>query len=344
VSTIGTRSRALEPGRLLELWELDLGKWGGPVLYFHNGISQGLNEIVFKTKTYIPRAIEGDGWEMSSKGVSPRPVVAVGNVDSLVTGLMRSYNDFVGCTVTRRRTYSAFLDGQPEADLAQPQQMTPDIFVVERKRLETNVRVEFELGTAADVEGLMIPRRQIIANACRWVYRGPDCAYAGPPVADYANALLGGQFPDGVTTLSSAVLTSAVAAFVAGDVGRTITGKNIQSATTILSRQSATQVTMNKTATASESGVPFAIVGRLVDRGAYNAATTYALNDYAYTLAANGVRFYWVSKAGSNTSPLSDATKWTMDKCKKDLTACKCRFGNKQPLNTSAFPGAAKLL
>ena len=44
--------------------------------------------------------------------------------------------------------------------------------------------VEFELAVAFDVQGVQLPRRQIIRNSCPWKYRGDGCGYAGGPVAD----------------------------------------------------------------------------------------------------------------------------------------------------------------
>lgn len=71
---------------------------------------------------------------------------------------------------------------------ADPTQEFPrEIWYIERKTAETNLGIEFELVTAMDLNGVMLPRRQIIANHCMFVaiggYRGPYCGYTGPPVA-----------------------------------------------------------------------------------------------------------------------------------------------------------------
>jgi lambda family phage minor tail protein L len=52
------------------------------------------------------------------------------------------------------------------------------------ERFESSDIVEFELATPLDVEGVRLPRRQVICNARSWRYRGDGCGYAGPPVAD----------------------------------------------------------------------------------------------------------------------------------------------------------------
>lgn len=66
---------------------------------------------------------------------------------------------------------------------------------------------------------------------------------------------------DGITTNNSPTLTSATAAFTSGDVGNPITGTNIPAATKILSRTSATTVTLSKNATGNAANVVFKIYG-----------------------------------------------------------------------------------
>lgn len=67
---------------------------------------------------------------------------------------------------------------------------------------------------------------------------------------------------DGATTSASAVVTSATAAFTDGDVGKGISGTGIPGGTTILSRQSATQVTMSANATATGTAVSITVAAR----------------------------------------------------------------------------------
>lgn len=75
--------------------------------------------------------------------------------------------------------------GNPTADPGQ--QMPPEVWYVERKVSEDNRTVQFELASAMDLNGMQLPRRQIVANKCLWLtiggYRGAYCNYSGPPVA-----------------------------------------------------------------------------------------------------------------------------------------------------------------
>ena len=69
------------------------------------------------------------------------------------------------------------MNGNPTAD---PQACLPDdVFYVSQKVNENPNIVEFELAPATDLQGVMLPARQIIANYCTHIYRGEECGYAG---------------------------------------------------------------------------------------------------------------------------------------------------------------------
>jgi lambda family phage minor tail protein L len=188
MATLPQRSRLLEPGTLIKLFTLDLTVQGGGLLHFHPYTDAFPNTITFQGIVYQPFPIKDEGWDWNTKGTLPRPIVTVSNIAGYVSGLLRQFGDFVGCEVTRRRTFAEFLDGAPGADPTQ--EFTPDIFVVDQKKSENNTVVEFELSMRADAQGIQLPRRQIIAHFCQWLYRGADCTYAGPPIADDQDNLL----------------------------------------------------------------------------------------------------------------------------------------------------------
>ena len=66
---------------------------------------------------------------------------------------------------------------------------------------------------------------------------------------------------DGVTTNTSAAVTSATAAWTYNDIGRPVTGTGIPASTTIASVESATSATLSAAATATGTGVTFTIAG-----------------------------------------------------------------------------------
>lgn len=205
----------LEPGELVQLFELDASEIGGDVLRFH-GYAQGA--IWWQGNEYAPWAIEATGFAKSGDAQQPAPQLRVGNigqdadgnpVPGVITALCLALDDLVGARLTRHRTLGKYLDarnfpgGNPSADPAE--HFPPEIWLVEAKTSEDREVVEFELRSALDVDGVQLPGRQIIANVCGWLwtggYRGPYCNYTGSacfdkddnPVADPALDRCGGR-------------------------------------------------------------------------------------------------------------------------------------------------------
>ena len=105
------------------------------------------------------------------------------NIGGVLGAFLRSLNDALGAKITRKRTLGKFLDavnfpgGNPNAD---PNTHFPDeTFFISRKVSENPIFLEIELAVPFDVAGVQMPWRQVIAGTCQWVYRGPDCGYAG---------------------------------------------------------------------------------------------------------------------------------------------------------------------
>ena len=46
------------------------------------------------------------------------------------------------------------------------------------------VSASFVLSTPAETDGVVFPGRIMLANTCTWTYRGDECGYSGPAVAD----------------------------------------------------------------------------------------------------------------------------------------------------------------
>ncbi len=182
MSALDAAARQLEPGTLVKMFVLDLTVQGGGIYRFHPYTNLVPNTILFQGETYVPFPITDEGWDLNTKGTLPKPIISASNIGGFISELLRLYGDFVGCAITRKRTYSQFLDGAAEADPTA--EFTPEQFVIDRRKTENNTIVQFELTSPFDAQGILLPRRQIIANFCQWLYRGADCTYAGPPVAD----------------------------------------------------------------------------------------------------------------------------------------------------------------
>lgn len=173
----------LEPGAVIELFQLDASNQGvAQPLYFHAGTNSISQPIVFQGITYTPFPLEISGFEFNGRGTLPRPTLRVSNILSTITALLLQYNDLVGAKLTRIRTLARYLDGQPAAN---PDAEFPrEIYYVDRKSSENRDVVEFELASALDLAGVMLPRRQIVQNICPWVYRGAECGYTGTSYFD----------------------------------------------------------------------------------------------------------------------------------------------------------------
>lgn len=184
--TIATDVQTLNPGALIELWALDATSIGGGVVRF-----QGRNDgqIIWQGLEYDPYPINASGFAVTSDQ-QPVPKLQVYNGDGAMSLLCQMYEDMVGATLLRRRTFGKYLDavnfdsGNPFAD---PAQERVERWFIERKAGESRDAVEWELSSPLDFNGVRLPRRQIIANQCSFAYRGAGCAYIGPPVATEYN-------------------------------------------------------------------------------------------------------------------------------------------------------------
>lgn len=183
--TVAQDVQKLEPGTLVELYELDPTMLGGESQRFHAMTKVG--SVWWQGYEYKPWPAEADGFARTSDQ-PPTPKLAVGNIDGSISMLCVYFEDLVGARVIRRRTFAKYLDarnfpeGNPTADPLQ--EMPPETWFIERKLVENNVVVEFELASALDFNGVQLPRRQIIANMCSSKYRGSECGYIGGPVSN----------------------------------------------------------------------------------------------------------------------------------------------------------------
>lgn len=176
---INADALVLEPGAMVELYDLDLSIVGGPLLSFQ---PQPCVTLVFGGVSYVAAPVEATGFDRTTKGTAPRPVFRVGNINSAITAYLQSVGDIAGARFTRTRTFAKYLDAASGAFATQPDPTAyfpKEIWYIERKSAETNQVVEFELSMSADVEGTMLPRRVVLANACPWAFRGGECGWTG---------------------------------------------------------------------------------------------------------------------------------------------------------------------
>jgi len=193
ISAVYEDLSVLEPNAIIELFQLHLDATlhgTGDIFYFHNGVNAAVTgNVVWNGQSYVRLPLEATGFDYSSSGSLPRPKLAVSNIGSSITALLLQVNlittgnDLGGAKVVRIRTLKKYLDGAAGAD---PHAKFPDeIWYVDRKSNENRAVVEFELASKFDLVGVMLPRRQVIANVCQWIYRGGECGYTG---SNYWNA------------------------------------------------------------------------------------------------------------------------------------------------------------
>jgi len=155
------------PGELVTLYELDMTDLGGTTMYFTDTTLSGAS-VVFNGVTYVPIDVETDGWEYDGKQL-PRPKIRIANTNKVLMAEIYAYGDLLGAVLTRRRTYTKYLDGQPDAD---PNAQFPvDVYVVEQKTLQNKFMVEWELSAYMDYTGTKIPKGRLLRDTCTHIYR-----------------------------------------------------------------------------------------------------------------------------------------------------------------------------
>ena len=152
----------------IDMFTLDLSSLGGEIINWTPGPLNGA-PISFAGVTYQPLPIEGTGFELSGQGPLPTPSLKVSNVGNIPMALMITWNDCIGATVTRFRTFTKYLDGQPSGGTGMCTGL--DIYRVERKAHADKNYVELELAAASDFQGQKIPGRVVLQNSCTHSYR-----------------------------------------------------------------------------------------------------------------------------------------------------------------------------
>ena len=185
----------LNPSAIIELFELYLDNTlhGSTDVYrFHAGANADVDgNVVFNGNTYTRIPVAAEGFEFTNTGTLPRPTLTISNLDGTMTTLLllvnatTAGNDLGGAEVRRIRTLKKFLDGESTAD---PNAKFPDErWYVDRKANESRDSVTFELASKFDLAGQKLPKRQIVANVCQWVYRSSECSYTGTDYYDVNN-------------------------------------------------------------------------------------------------------------------------------------------------------------
>ena len=271
----------IAPSAVIELFQLELNAAQHGVnetYYFHAGVNAtNSGDIIWNSQAYLAFPIEATEFEYTGTGSLPRPKLRISNIYGTITGLILSLpNGLEGAKVTRLRTLARYLDaanfpggtnplGTPDPTAEFPR----EIYYIDRKASENRDLIEFELAAAFDLVGVRAPKRQCVSNVCQWIYRGPECGYAGNayfnfndvPVAAIGQDVCGKRlrscelrfsqqrFAGSVTTGSNIITLEQAASFSTGDP---VTGFGLPTGTTV-SSVSNNLVTVSQNATASSS-------------------------------------------------------------------------------------------
>jgi len=184
--SLKTTQQLFAPGRLVVLYELDTIALGGPVLRFTSTALES-SAIVYGGQTYAPINVETEGFDADSDGSLPTPKLRVSNVEFAFQALLYGFNDLVGASFLRVRTFRQFLDDGTDPDTNA--RFPDDVYIINRKVKQNKVLVEWELKSPLDQEGAYLPGRQILKTSCSHTYRiwtgsafdysNTTCPYAG---------------------------------------------------------------------------------------------------------------------------------------------------------------------
>jgi len=215
----------LTPSTLLSLWVLDATNIGLSTVYnFYDGTSANFQPIVFNSVTYTPFPIAVEGMGYDGRGSPVRPKLTASNINGFTSSLLLQYQSLIGARIIRRRVFARYIDaanfpgsvnpyGTPDPTAAYPD----EVWFINRKIVENQQVVQWELASLFETDGVRLPRRTIQAGVCPFKYRGQDCGYNGPPIADRNNKLfVGGAGTYGLTLVNQGTYNS-VTLYNAGD-------------------------------------------------------------------------------------------------------------------------------
>ena len=171
--------QSLTDKSIIELYSLTLVSaihGSSDVFRFHSGVNMNSNaDIIWQGNTYSRFPVTVDGYEYSGSGTLPRPTLTVSNIVGTISALMVTvnattpFNDLQGAKFIRHRTLAQFIDaanfpssvnpfGTPSSSTELPQ----EIYYINQKTLENREKIVFELVSALDLQGVRVPKKQVL--------------------------------------------------------------------------------------------------------------------------------------------------------------------------------------
>ena len=166
-----------DPGSgLVELFELELSSTN--TIYFHPGVESDLSTVQFReeggtVRTYTALPMQATGFNIDPQGTSARPTIVFANALNVFKNAVGDFDTLLGKRITRRTTLKKYLVGE-SGDSTPPVEFPKQVYLFDRIASQDKTAVTFECSTPFDLQGITLPKRQVIANACPWVYQGAD--------------------------------------------------------------------------------------------------------------------------------------------------------------------------
>jgi len=166
-----------DPGsELIELFELELDT--STTVYFHSGVEEDLSTVQFREeggtiRTYTAIPLQAQGFKNDPSGTSARPTISFANASNIFKNSITDYENLLGAKLIRRTTLKKYLVGE-SGDSTPPVEFPKQIYIFDRISAHTKTVISFECATPYDLQGITLPKRQVIANACPWIYQGAD--------------------------------------------------------------------------------------------------------------------------------------------------------------------------
>jgi lambda family phage minor tail protein L len=126
--------------------------------------------------------MDASGFAMTTRGAIPQPTIVISNLFGAGNLLLAEYQGLIGATLIRILTLRRFLDDGSTPDVNA--WITRDEFVVAQKTSHNALAIVFKLASRMDLEGVQLPRRQILRDVCSHAYR-----FWNPIIGDFDYSL-----------------------------------------------------------------------------------------------------------------------------------------------------------
>lgn len=326
--------------------------------------------------SYSAIPVESEGFETSSTGTSPRPVITFSNVTVDFENLIGTtdFQSLVGKKLHRRRTLAKYIKGgsSDTGSGSTPIEFPRQTWVIDRVEQQTAQEISFELASPFAVEGLVLPYRIVGHNACPWAFQGASptksqsarrggCTWheegkyniEGTVYSVYVNEDDEYIVPSSTTFTTYSSGSKAANTYhkntttlgAASGVRRYLANGTLDTSAdggTVINYWQAIQTTSSAPSDSSSDWIRV----RVFDN--YNASTTY----YSYTddrynnyvKATSGTAFVWkVRLTQSGNTPAHGKYYRRGDVCGKRLSSCQTRYGfNPISAGTATSTGKAK--